>query len=578
MVQKTLSDIKGLIAVSQDEESPHLVIEGADIFDVMSCTVYRGNIWTYREWIAYTGEHMPRQLKDTIVIDGNGLVAVPGYIDAHGHSDLFYNPSTFADYAVTRGATTVYSDAHDMVNSIGYDGFIKVVQASDDFALKYLWGVPATYPPYPEVEGREILSFENVIQLFSAYKECVAISELSSYMRILKKEDDILEKILMARSMGKNVEGHTLGASYQRLNGLVAAGITSCHESITGLDLKNRVRLGFYTMVRHSSIRSDFEELCPFIKTLPKDTIMLVSDGVFARDLITKGYMDYIIHEAVTYGITPEDAIRMVTLNPARYFRLESDIGSITPGRIADILLLEDMHHFTPIKVIERGRVVAENGMLCISTAPFPDVKTMYHPYVFKRVEKDEFTIPWDGRETIPVIEIVDRTVTQRVDINVKRDNGVLVPEKDKDIRKILYTRRDTKKWGKGFVRGIGADIGGMALTISHETHGLLVVGFDDQDMEIAANRVLTIGGGIVLVDKGKILHTFFLPHGATMSDLNITELADALHEVNTLIKARGSKLDDPVWTLGFLTFTSIVTLRITPSGIYDVRKREIVF
>ncbi len=143
---------------------------------------------------------------------------------------------------------------------------------------------------------------------------------------------------------------------------------------------------------------------------------------------------------------------------------------------------------------------------------------------------------------------------------------------------KICYTRRERKKWGKGFVRGIGADLGGIATTVAHETHGLLVMGFDDYDMAIAANKVLDIGGGVVLVDKGNVLDALSLPNGAIMSDLTIEELASRLISINRFIKEKGSRLDDPVWTLGFLTFTSIVELRITVSGVYDVRKGEIIY
>jgi len=181
--------------------------------------------------------------------------------------------------------------------------------------------VPATYPPYPEVEGGEMFSIYDIWDLFSRHPECASVSEVSSYLRIMRNEDEILERMLLARSLGKNVEGHTLGASYDRLNALVAAGITSCHESIHPADLKNRIRLGLYTMVRHSSIRSDLEELGPAINALPNDSIILVSDGIFADDLMFRGYMDHIVGEAIRFGLEPRHAIRMATINPARYFK-----------------------------------------------------------------------------------------------------------------------------------------------------------------------------------------------------------------------------------------------------------------
>lgn len=578
MIEKTLQDLKGLIRVSSGEDPPSLVIQDAEILDIFSKTIFKGYISAYKSWIAYVGETKPRIGKETVVINGKGMVAVPGYIDGHGHSDLLYNPSAFADLAAPRGATTIFSDSMDMVDSIGVAGFIEVLKVSDGFAIKYLWSVPAVFPPYPELEGGEFHSFHDIWRLFTGYKECVSISELSAYRRILQNEDTVLDKILIARSLGKRVEGHLLGASYDKLNVLAAAGVTSCHESVRENDLRNRVRLGFYTMIRHSSIRSDLEDLAPVIRDLPKDSIMLVSDGFFARDLITKGYMDFVLKEAMRFGVAPVDAIRMCTLNPARYFNVDGEVGSIAPGRIADIVLLENIENPTPLKVIERGRVTAAEGRLIVRSVPFPDVGMKYYPFVFTTVEKDELYVPWKGSDRVPVIDLVDRTVTRRRDMKVQRDGNLLLPDRKKDIRKALYARRERKEWGRGLVKGIGADIGGIALTLAHETHGLLVLGFDDDDMVLAANTVLSLGGGVVLADQGKVLHALELPIGATMSRLTVPEIAQELTMADSIMRERGSALDDPVWTLTYLTITTIVELRLTVSGVYDVKTGEIVF
>jgi adenine deaminase len=576
MVEKSLQDLKGLIRVSLGREPADMLIKDVSILDVFSSSIFRGNVWVYKHWIAYVGDKAPAPGEDTLIIDGRGKVAVPGYVDAHGHADLFYNPSTFADVAVTKGATTVFSDAQDMVDSIGIQGFMEVLKVSEGFALKYLWSVPAAYPPYPDVEGGELFSMDDIKKLFSTYKECVSMSELSAYMRVLKTEDSILEKILIAKHYGKNVEGHLLGASYDKLNALTAAGITSCHESISAVDLRNR--LGLYTMIRHSSIRSDLEELCLAAAKLPKDSLMLVSDGIFAHDLEARGYMDFVIREAIGFGLDPIDAIKMSTLNPARYFKLDDTIGSISPGRIADILLLENIGEPTPVKVIEKGRVVAANGSLLVESGSFPDIKNRYNPYVFQSIHKDEFHIERKGRDRIPVIDVADKTVTRRIDIAFQDSGGYALPQAENDVRKVFYTRRDKKHWGKGFVRGLGARIGGIATTVAHETHGLLVLGFNDDDMAMAGNTVLSMGGGIVLVDGGKVLYSLPLPQGATMSDLKIGDLARQIAEVNHVLRDRGSSLDDPFLTITYLTLTSIIEVRITVSGIYDVKKGEIIF
>ncbi|MHB8109642.1 MAG: adenine deaminase C-terminal domain-containing protein [Syntrophorhabdaceae bacterium] len=578
MIEKTLKDLKALVSVATSDRPPDCIIEGGSVFDVFTGEVFPADIWTYNKWIAYIGTTKARPGSKTEIINARGLIAIPGYIDAHGHSDLFYNPATFSDVAVTTGTTTVFSDGHDCINPLGAEGFKEILKYGQDFNIKYIWGLPATYPPYPDVEGGDILSMYDIWDLFTKYPECVSLSEVSPYLRIVKNDDEILQRILLARSMGKNVEGHTLGASYDRLNAIAASGVTSCHESIRPDDIRNRIRLGFYTMVRSSSIRNDLKELCPTIKTLPKDTVILVSDGLFAADLINKGYMDHIVSDAISFGLEPADAIRMATINPARYFRIDHVVGSLAPGRIADVLLVEDIRKPSPVKVFERGTLAATTGTLVRKPASLPLVGTEHYPYSFSSVSPDDFTIQRKDQGKVPVIGIVDRTVTRRLDLDLPRDGNKILADRDADVRKVVYTRRETKKWGQGFVHGFGTRAGAVASTVAHETHGLIVHGFDDNDMALAANTVLGMKGGFAIVDQGRVIEVLPLPIGATMSDLSIRELGQIYQRMNGALQSLGGKLDDPIWTTSFLTFTSIVELRITVSGVYDVKKGTVIF
>jgi adenine deaminase len=578
MIEKTFGDVKELISVSRGENPPDLLVKNGEVLDVFSNNTFKGNIWVYKSWIAYVGEKLPPIGEHTTVIDAKSSTLVPGYIDAHGHADIFYNPSTFGAMALARGATTVFADSHDMINTLGLQGFFEVMKKSDSFPVKYLWGLPATYPAYPSVEGGSFYSLYDTWKSLSSHGEFVSLSEVSAYNSVVRNDGNALEKILMAKGLGKKIEGHALGASYDKLNTLACAGLTSCHEAVSEADLRNRVRLGIYAMVRHGSFRSDFEKLCPVIRDLPKDSIMLVSDGLLPDDLCKNGYMDYVLREAINRGISPADAIRMATLNPARYFKLDSEIGSIAPGRIADILFLDDLANPVPRKVVEKGRVVAEEGRLKEDPAPFPNIGATYNPYVFDHVDKQDLLIESRGEDRIPVIEFVDRTVTRRIDLEARLDGAYIVPQRENDIAKVLFSRRDKKKWGRGFVKGMGADIGGIATTTAHDTHGLILVGFNDEDMVLAANEALKMGGGMVLADRGKILYKLSLPIGASMSQSPVSELAGELRKGDAILRKRGSKLGNPLFTITFLTLTTIAELRITISGVYDVKKGRIIF
>ncbi len=578
MIEKSLEDMKRLISVSCGEHPPDLLVKDGTILDVFSNVLFKGNVWVYKSWIAYVGEKMPPVGDRTTIIDAKDSVLVPGYVDAHSHADVFYNPSTFGAVAVARGATTIFADSHDMINSMGLQGFAEVLKHNESFPVKYLWGLPATYPAYPGVEGGSFYSVYDTWKSLSIHREFASLSEVSSYKSVVKNDGDVLEKILMAKGFGKRIEGHALAASYDKLNTLACAGLTSCHEAISEADLKNRVRLGMYGMVRHGSFRSDFQELCPVMRNLPKDSLMLVSDGMLPEDLCRNGYMDYVIREAIDLGLAPIDAIKMATLNPARYFGLDSEIGSVAPGRIADILFLEDLKNPVPTRVIERGRVVAEKGKLKEEPAPFPTIGTTHNPFVFDRVDREDLRIETRGHDSIPAIEIVDRTITRRVDVAARHEGAYLVAQREDDVAKALFTRRDKKKWGRGFVKGVGAEIGGIATTIVHDTHGLLLFGFDDDDMALAGNEALKMDGGIVLADKGKILYKLSLPIGASMSYLPVKEIAQELRKGDNMMRERGSKLLNPLFTITFLTLTTIAELRITVSGLYDVKRGRIVF
>jgi adenine deaminase len=213
-------------------------------------------------------------------------------------------------------------------------------------------------------------------------------------------------------------------------------------------------------MVRHSSIRSDLEELGPAINTLPNDSIILVSDGIFADDLMFRGYMDHIVAEAIRFGLEPRHAIRMATINPARYFRVDSEVGSLTPGRIADVLLLESLDRPVPVKVFERGTLAAEAGALTRRPSPELEVGVEFYPYAFSSVEASEFIVERPDVETVPVIDIIDRTVTRRMDVALPRDGNIILPDRKGDVRKIVYSAGSRRSgvrvppWFRGGLRG----------------------------------------------------------------------------------------------------------------------------
>lgn len=516
---------------------------------------------------------------ETRVIDVRGDYILPGFFDAHGHADLFYNPVAYANDILARGTTCMFNDGHDLANVLGAEPFLEIMSALFNSHLSFYTGFPAASPPYPGIEGDELWS-EDEVQRALSFDNVLALSEVTPYIRILKGDKRLADRFALAQKMGKRIEGHTTGANTEKLNILALAGVTSCHESLHADDVLERIRLGYYVMLRHGSIRQDLARLVSAVKKLQDfDTsrLMLVSDGIFADHLISRGNMDWVIKEAIRCGVEPIRAIQMATVNPARYFRLDHLLGAISAGRLAHLLVVSALEKPTPRLVMAKGTVVSENGELLVPPIASPALNPDDHLFKIDRLDTQTFKIKRRGATTrIPVIRIVDQTVTELEMIDVPASNGYFKP--GNGISAAALISRNGDKIGRGFVSGFCPNLGGIASTVAHETHGLLVLGQSEADMALAANHALELNGAIVLAQGGEIRACIPLPLGGICSLESIPMLARQIKTMNTLLREYGCSLPYPIWTLVFLTFTSILRLRITFEGIYDVKGGRVVF
>jgi adenine deaminase len=582
MFKRSTVEIKRLIEVASGRRAADYYLANGRVINVYSGEILEGNVATSGERIAYVGASDTMVGSGTKILDVKGNYLVPGYFDPHAHADLLFNPATFSDQVVVTGTTAVFADNHDLANALGLKGLRKVLRDSKSYPLKFLMGIPAVSPPFPDIEGKDFYPLGDLSGLLKN-EAALAVSEITPFVRLARGDRRLLSKITLARNAGRRVEGHTVGASYDKLNAIIDGGITSCHESIRPEDVLNRVRLGLYVMLRHGSIRSDLKSLSRALKEsqrIGSNRLMLATDGVFAEDMVNRGYMDYVVSEAIKYGIEPIEAVRMATLNPATYFGLDWDLGGIAPSRFADISVVKDLRRPTPRLVLERGRIVAREGRLTVDPSSPPPIGLGDRPFKLGKIDERLFRVP-SGRRTmvrVPVIHIVDKTVTERKDVELTVRDSSIQADPSRDILKIVLIRRDGKRRGCGFLSGFGAKIGGIASSIAHETHNLMMIGLNDQDMAMALDRVVKIKGGIVLVHRGRIVHELPLPIGGIMSPLPVRELAGEVEKLKRVFRDFGCPLEDPIWTMGFLSFTSIVEVRITLSGVYDVKRGKVIF
>lgn len=555
------------------------VIENGKLVNVYTGEIMDSDVAVLGDTILHAGSCGHLKGPETKVFNAGGEFLVPGFFDAHAHLDLFYHPFSYSRFVLSRGTTCIFNDGHDLAAAMGVDGFLGLFEHLQGGVMTILSGAPAAAPPYQGVEGQELWSkadFEKAMER----DFIMSVSETVSYLRIVEQDPSLMERLRIAQERGKLIEGHTTGASWERLNAVAYGGVRSCHEALNSEDVINRLRLGFHVMLRHGSIRRDmgkYMDAMRKIEAFDSSRVMLVSDGIFADQLLKWGNMDWVVSEAVRCGLDPVRAIQMATLNPARYFRLDHLLGAIAPGRLANILVVPDLANPVPRMVFSKGVLAAENGDLMVNDFPEPYPDEGNRPFLIEGINGEMFRIrEKQGTGSVPVITIVDLTITGREDLDIPIVDGYYEPP-DHILKAFLITR-DGSLTGQGMIKGFARGLGGLASTVNHDTHGLLVVGNDAEDMAAAARDVIEHGGGVSVVQDGKVVAGIPLPVAGVCSLKSVHELAEEIQTLNRAIRSIGSDLDNPLWTLVFLSFTSVLHLRLTYGGVYDVRKGDVVF
>jgi adenine deaminase len=586
--QSSRSLKKGLIQVALGQHKADLYIQNGHLVNVYSGEILEGhNVAVCGQRIAYAGPSREMIAPETRIIDAAGAYLLPGYVDPHAHVDFWANPLALTPHFLMSGTTAVMADPHDIVGAVGLAGLELLIEMTKGLPLKFFFSLPVSSPPFPEIEGEDVVPLA-VMESYLARDEILALSEVTPWVRLTSADSDLLAKFELGERWGKRIEGHTTGASFDKLNALVAAGLTSCHEAINAGEARERLRLGLGVMLRHGSIRSDLEALIGLVTEEPKvDTrgVMLTPDWKSPTDVLDHGYMDHLVRLAIELGVPPITAIQMATLNPAAYLRLDRELGGLAPGRRADILLVDDLREPTPRIVIADGRVVVRDGELAFDLPPLPasatEIPWLPHRTIPASLSPADLTIEATsstGQATVPAIAIVNKTITQRQDVTLPvRDGRICLPA-DQDILKIGLLNRDSSGFVTAFLIGFGARIGGLAASVAHELHKPMVVGCREDDMVAALRRVKALGGGMVLVHEGQVLTEIPLPIGGLMSAGSLENIATQMEAMKTTLREMGCPLEDPVFTLGFLSFSALPWIRLTPSGLLDVKNREILW
>ncbi len=577
-VSQTLSAVAGGIKPADT------VIRNGKLVNVCTAEILEGlDIAISEGRIALVGDASHCIGENTKVIDANGQYVSPGFLDGHIHIESsMLSVGEYAKAVITHGTTGIYPDPHEICNVLGLDGVRIMIEDSKRTPLKTMFVAPSCVPAVPGFEDTgSFVGPEDVAKMME-WDEMVGLGEMMNFPGILGSTDHAHGIVGETLKADKVVTGHySIPETGKGLNAYIASGVRCCHESTRAEDSLAKMRLGMYAQLREGSAWHDLEEVSKAITNHEVDSrfACLISDDTHPYTLISKGHLDHILRRAISFGIDPVTAIQMVTINAAQCFRMDNELGSITPGKCADIVFLKDLESFDVTKVLIDGNVVAEDGKLTIDIPSFTYPEwALNSMHIKDAITADTFKLNApEGKDSVKVraIEVIPAKVGnyERI-IDLKVTNGCLESDTEQDVLKTFVFERhhETGTVGKGFVKGFGIKKGAMASTVAHDAHNLLVVGTNDEDMALAANTLIECGGGMAAVCDGKVLGVVPLPIAGLMNDSPVEEMAEKVACLEEAWNIIGCTMPSPFMTMALIPLACLPELRLTNRGLVDCR------
>jgi len=559
-------ELSQFIKIARGEAPADLLLKGGQIVNVFSGEVHDADIAIADGRIVGVGTGFTANE----TIDVSGKVIAPGFIDAHVHIESsMVPPPEFARAVVPRGTTTVITDPHEIGNVLGLDGIRYMFDAAKYNPLSMFVMLPSCVPATDmETSGAVLRSYD--IEPFKTNPWVLGLAEMMNYPGTINGDPEVLAKIRMFKD--KIIDGHAPGLTGLALNAYVAAGIRSDHECTTVAEAREKLRLGMTIFIREGSTAHNLDALLALITPATSPRICWCTDDREPADLLDLGGIDYVIRRAIRQGIDPVTAIQIGTINPASYYGL-NDRGAITPGRRADLVVLDNLRNVTTKMVLRGGAVVAQDGQLL----PFEKPKRPARVRGSMNVNWDKisFRVEAKGRRANIIGLIPDQIVTEHLIEELTIENGEAVQDPGLDLLKIAVIDRhaNTGAHTVGFVKGVGLRQGAIASSIAHDHHNLVVIGADDVSMMTAARAIAQTGGGLSVANQQTVLAQVPLPIAGLMSDQPIETVRVQMAEVLEAAHDLGAILHDPFMAMSFLALAVIPALKITDQGLVDVTK-----
>ena len=562
-------ELAELIKLARGEEKADLLLKNARVVNVFSHEIIETNVAIADDRIVGLGDYQAQE-----TIDLKGRYVCPGFIDGHVHIESsMVTPPEFARAVVPRGTTSVVADPHEIANVLGIEGVRYMLDASEGLPLTVFVMAPSCVPAtHLETSGAELL-WNDLVPLLD-HPRMLGLAEMMNFPGVVYRVPEVLDKI--RAFAGRPLDGHSPGLSGRDLQAYVAAGIASDHECTALEEAREKLRLGMYVMIREGTQARNLKELLPVVTPENARRCLLVTDDRHPADLIDEGHIDSLVKMAIGQGLDLITAIQLATINAAERFGLR-DRGAIAPGYWADLVVFADFESLGIEKVFSGGRLVAEEGRM--APGAIKEVSTHLQGSVNVNWAAVDLKIPARGRRARVIGLIPDQIITEGLSLEVKVEDGLAVADVERDILKMAVIERHqgAGNTGLGFVRGFGLKRGAIASSVAHDSHNIIVVGTDDDDMMATARSVADMGGGLAVVEEGAVRACLPLPIAGLMSDQSLESVREEMDELLAAAQEMGSRLHDPFMTMSFLALPVIPALKLTDKGLVDVNRFEFV-